>query len=154
MVACGDSWIRDGEDVDQSLFTVYGENDSQAQDLYSEIYGPPVYDVYDDEGWIQVENKDLDDHELNNLFSEVLLQTVVFFLVDGSCLGLHNSISEEDYCANWAFGDSSPISTHRFNKENTGFKSFNFRLTLLEGGQNFIFLFGKYYQWKKRKKTR
>lgn len=119
MVACGDSWIRDGEDVDQSLFTVYGENDSQAQDLYSEIYGPPVYDVYDDEGWIQVENKDLDDHELNNLFSEVLLQTVVFFLVDGSCLGLHNSISEEDYCANWAFGDSSPISTHRFNKENT-----------------------------------
>ncbi|KAJ4910544.1 hypothetical protein Rs2_05165 [Raphanus sativus] len=52
MAVRGESWIHDGEDVDCSLCTVYSENYSQAQDLYNKIYGPPVYNVYDDDDQI------------------------------------------------------------------------------------------------------
>ena len=94
------------------------------QIVFREIHGDPIFDVYDDEGWIQVEHNDLDDQELNNLYNEVLLQTIGFLLMDGSRLGLRNSICE-DYCANWAFGNNSPILTCRYNKEHEDFKSFN-----------------------------
>ena len=94
------------------------------QIVFREIHGDSIFDVYDDEGWIQVEDNDLDDQELNNLYNEVLLQTIGFILMNGSRLGLHNSIYE-DYCANWAFGNNSPILTCRCNKEHKDFKSFN-----------------------------
>ncbi|KAF3505312.1 hypothetical protein F2Q69_00045785 [Brassica cretica] len=94
------------------------------QIVFREIHGDPIFDVYDDEGWIQVEENDLDDQELNNLYNEVLLQTIGFLLMDGTRLGLRNSICE-DYCANWAFGNNSPILTRRYNKEHKDFKSFN-----------------------------
>lgn len=51
--ARGESWIHDGDGVDWSLFIVYGENYSQVQDFYDEIYGPPIYDVYDDDDQVE-----------------------------------------------------------------------------------------------------
>ncbi|KAG2311526.1 hypothetical protein Bca52824_023083 [Brassica carinata] len=59
MAARVESWIYDGEDVYGSLFTVYEENYSQSQDLYNEIYGSPIYDVYDDEAGTEVEFNDV-----------------------------------------------------------------------------------------------
>ena len=94
------------------------------QIVFREIHGDPIFDVYDDEGWIQVEENDLDDQELNNLYNEVLLRTIGFLLMDGTRLGLRNSICE-DYCANWAFGNNSPILTRQCNKEHKDFKSFS-----------------------------
>ncbi|KAF3538877.1 hypothetical protein F2Q69_00024062 [Brassica cretica] len=44
--ARGESWIHDGDGVDWSLFIVYGENYSQVQDFYDEIYGPPIYTTF------------------------------------------------------------------------------------------------------------
>ena len=59
------------------FFIVYGENYSQnysqAQDLYNEIYGPPIYDVYYDED--QVEEGGNEDLVLNNI-DEVGLHVV------------------------------------------------------------------------------
>ncbi|KAG2306775.1 hypothetical protein Bca52824_026523 [Brassica carinata] len=65
MAAHGESWIRDGEDVDCSLFTVYGEKYSQAQDLYNEIYGPLIYDVYKDEDLVEDQIQDKENNEFH-----------------------------------------------------------------------------------------
>ncbi|KAL0712034.1 hypothetical protein Bca4012_019012 [Brassica carinata] len=53
MVINEESWIHDGEDMDWSLLTVYGESYSQAQGLYNKIYGPPIYDGYEDDDQIE-----------------------------------------------------------------------------------------------------
>ncbi|KAJ4869092.1 hypothetical protein Rs2_49360 [Raphanus sativus] len=53
MAARGESWMHDGEDMDWSIFSVYGENYSQALDLYNKTYGPLIYDVYDDDDQIE-----------------------------------------------------------------------------------------------------
>lgn len=58
MAARGESWIHGGEDMDWSLFTVYGENYSQAQDLYNKTYGPIIYDVYDGDDQIKYGGND------------------------------------------------------------------------------------------------
>ncbi|WZY80377.1 hypothetical protein YC2023_026761 [Brassica napus] len=83
--------------------------------VYKEIVGDPIFDVYDDEGWIQYSDNKLDRCEVNSLGDDVTLEEIGFLLVYGSILELSNSRSN-DLGANWALLNIGPIKAFTCNR--------------------------------------
>ncbi|KAL0900335.1 hypothetical protein Bca101_084296 [Brassica carinata] len=94
--------------------------------VYINIVGDPIFDIYDDDGWIQYDYNEIYGQEVDKLSDEVIRQNI-FFLMDGSNLKQDNS--RFGSCgANWAFVRGDPIRafvkgdpvrafTHHRNKE-------------------------------------
>ncbi|KAJ4872825.1 Uncharacterized protein Rs2_45505 [Raphanus sativus] len=118
--------------------------------VYKTIIGSPIFDLYDDDGWIQYDDKELRGQEVDKLSEEVTRQNI-FILVDGSNLKQGNSRFGSSG-ANWAFVKGDPIRAFNRSEEMESLTSM--LIILLKVEQNIIFLFGKYYQWKKKKKKR
>ncbi|KAF3564980.1 hypothetical protein DY000_02014205 [Brassica cretica] len=81
--------------------------------VYKEIAGGPIFDLYDDDGWIQYNDNKFDGHEVDNLGDEVSLEKIRFLLVEGNNLEKGNSRSN-DCGTSWALKKTGPIraSTH------------------------------------------
>ncbi|KAF2531119.1 hypothetical protein F2Q70_00030711 [Brassica cretica] len=112
--------------------------------VYIDIVGDPIFDLYDDDGWIQYDDSEFYCQEVDKLSDEVIRQNV-FFLMDGS--NLKQGKSRFGSCgASWAFVKDDPIGafTHHRSEEMESLTSILIILFKVE--QNLIFLFGKYYQ--------
>uniref|UniRef100_A0A0D3E8E5 Uncharacterized protein n=1 Tax=Brassica oleracea var. oleracea TaxID=109376 RepID=A0A0D3E8E5_BRAOL len=86
--------------------------------VYKEIAGGPIFDLYDDDGWIQYNDNKFDGHEVDNLGDEVSLEKIRFLLVEGNSLEIGNSRSN-DCGTSWALKKTGPIRafTHNRNDE-------------------------------------
>lgn len=124
--------------------------------VYRKIVGDPIFYLYDDEGRIQFYGHKLDAQEIQNPGDEVPLQKIRFLLVEDNSLETGNSRSN-DCGTSCALKKTGPIraSTHNRNDEHIDLPSSTLMLITwvkAKGEQTYIFLFGKYYQWKKKKK--
>ena len=114
--------------------------------VYKEIVGSPIFDLYDDIGWIQYNDNKLDGHEVNNLGDVVFLEKIRFLLVEGNSLEIGNSRSN-DCGTSCALKKTGPIraSTHNRNDEHMDIPSSTLMLITWVKGQGRTKL---YYVWK------
>ena len=74
--------------------------------VYIDIVGDPIFDLYDDDSWIQYDNNEFYGQVVDKLSDEVTRHNI-FLLVDGS--NLKQSYSRLGSCgASWAFDKSDP----------------------------------------------